>query len=128
MTDCYSPSHILSSIFIYLRRMNSPNQATNEQPGKEFLVVFSIITFIINLLALLDSYAKGGWAQLALIVLAPIYNGCLILIGCIIVFKMGKKYPNASMSIFWLWTILLPLILLGISIWLCLAFPRGGGC
>ena len=128
MTDYYAPSQSLSGNFIYLRSMNTPNQATNEQPGKDFLIIFSIITFIINLLSFLNSYTKGGWAQLALIVVAPIYNGLLILVGSIIVFKMGKKYPNASMSAFWLWTILMPLVLLGISIWLCLAFARGGGC
>lgn len=108
--------------------MNTPNQTINEQPGKEFLILFSIIAFIVNLLAFLNSYTKGGWAQVGLLFNAPIYNGLFMLAGAVIVFKMRKSYPNASMGLFWICTIALPLILLAAVILLTLQFPRGGAC
>jgi hypothetical protein len=76
--------------------MQVQNFNTEEQPGKEFLLLFSNILFIVNLLAFLNAYEKGGWVQIGLLVIAPIYNGLFMLIGGIIVVKIGKMNPHAS--------------------------------
>lgn len=108
--------------------MAQDHKDIDQSPPKEFLYLFSIVLFLVNLLSFWNSYVKGGWAQLGLLIIAPIYNGVFLLIGIIVVFRLNKKYPQGNISIFWFTVIFLPILLLLASILLTLTFSHGNGC
>ncbi|MBS1772358.1 MAG: hypothetical protein JST82_05825 [Bacteroidetes bacterium] len=99
----------------------------NSNEARTAIVGYIVLLLLVNIAGCAKIYSAGGWAQLGMLVfVAPIYEGLFLLFGCIMVWRLDKKYPQKDFGLYWFTVIALPILLYAVTAMFTFAYSKGG--